>query len=125
MHRNLRGYALNMLAYTRHACLTAWVPLLEGHLQSLDYPKCVLAAATTSSGGFSRALEDNSKVRAFAGIYRALVDLAIEDADLLSKLPDHLDNPKPLDIVLKPLVQRFKYHFMGSKKTNNPLKPEW
>jgi len=28
-------------------------------------------------------------------------------------------------VVLRPLKKRFKYHFCGNKKTNNPVKPEW
>ena len=112
-----------MLAYTRHACLSAWLPSLEAQLEALDFPKCVLAPA--GSSGFTKALEDTFKVRAFTSLYRSLVDLNVNDQEVLDKLPEHLGNPKPLEVILKPLKQRFKYHFMGSKKTNNPLKPEW
>ena len=31
----------------------------------------------------------------------------------------------PMRLLLKPLRKRFKYHFLGSKSTNNPAKPEW
>ena len=65
------------------------------------------------------------RVRAFADLYGSLAGLRIADPELLAKLPDSLENPRPLEVILKPLRQRFKYHFMGSKKTNNPLKPEW
>jgi hypothetical protein len=31
----------------------------------------------------------------------------------------------PVRVMLKPLIKRFKFHFSGSKETNNKEKPEW
>jgi len=31
----------------------------------------------------------------------------------------------PMKVLLKPLRKRFRFHFLGSKSTNNPAKPEW
>ncbi len=31
----------------------------------------------------------------------------------------------PGEIMLAPLRKRFRYHFSGSRKTNNPVRPEW
>jgi len=132
--RNLRGYALNLLVYTRQACLKTWQKGLETQLAALNYPQCILTKgpSTESALGYVRnphvfggKIEDAGKIRAFVELYRSLVDLRIADGEVLSRLPADLQNPDPLQALLKPLQQRFKYHFLGSKKTNNPLKPEW
>ncbi|XP_023330399.1 RAD50-interacting protein 1 [Eurytemora carolleeae] len=31
----------------------------------------------------------------------------------------------PMRVLMKPLRKRFKFHFLGTKSTNNPSKPEW
>ena len=51
--------------------------------------------------------------------------MKIEDDRILDRLPNELKDCDPCDILLEPLKKRFNFHFMGSKKTNNPLKPEW
>ena len=30
-----------------------------------------------------------------------------------------------MKVMMKPLRKRFKFHFLGTKATNNPAKPEW
>ena len=73
----------------------------------------------------SSMTEDVTAIRKFKCIYRILVDMKIEDHRILDRLPTELKDCDPCDILLEPLKKRFNFHFMGSKKTNNPLKPEW
>ena len=61
----------------------------------------------------------------FKFLYRVLVDMKIHDEKIANRLPQELRDCDPVNILLDPLKKRFKYHFMGPKKTNNPLKPEW
>jgi hypothetical protein len=61
----------------------------------------------------------------FKFLYRILVDMRIDNEKIVNRLPQELRDCDPCNILLDPLKKRFKYHFMGSRKTNNPLKPEW
>ena len=69
--------------------------------------------------------DDVVAISTFKFLYRLLVDMKIDNQDILNRLPEELQNFNPSTILFEPLKKRFKYHFMGSKKTNNPLKPEW
>ena len=69
--------------------------------------------------------DDVGAITSFKFLYRILVDMKIDNQDIVNKLPEELQDCNPLTILVEPLKKRFRYHFMGSKKTNNPLKPEW
>ena len=128
--RHLRGYAFSVLVFTRQVCLSLWQDSLNAHLQLLHFPQCVLTSKTEASSlgivkkgtvfGSNSSVDDASKIKTFVCLYRSLVDIRIDDSDLLSRLPMDLKNPDPLEPLIIPLKQRFKYHFMGSKKTNKP-----
>ena len=51
--------------------------------------------------------------------------MKIDNQNIVNRLPEELQDCNPSTMLIDPLKKRFKYHFMGSKKTNNPLKPEW
>jgi hypothetical protein len=55
--------------------------------------------------------------------YRMLCDFRLPDR-VASTLAG-LRSSDPLSILVRPLKMRFKFHFSGNKKTNNPEKPEW
>ena len=69
--------------------------------------------------------EDVIAISNFKFLYRILVDMKIYDVKILNRLPEELQDCDPCEILLDPLTKRFNFHFMGSKKTNNPYKPEW
>ncbi|KAI0223719.1 RAD50-interacting protein 1 [Lamellibrachia satsuma] len=45
--------------------------------------------------------------------------------EFIRNLPGWCPLLPPLDIMLKPLRKRFRYHFYGNRQTNNMEKPEW
>jgi len=49
--------------------------------------------------------------------------LSIEIAPSARDMMNHLW--LPMKVLIKPLRTRFKYHFLGTKATNNAMKPEW
>ena len=67
--------------------------------------------------------EDMVRVNQLQEHYRMLCDLRLPE-EVASALKG-LRVSGPLAIILKPLKKRFKFHFSGNKKTNNPEKPEW
>ena len=69
--------------------------------------------------------EDIVVISKFKFLYRILVDMNIDNEKIVNRLPQELRDCDPSNILLDPLKKRFKYHFMGPRKTNNPLKPEW
>jgi hypothetical protein len=67
--------------------------------------------------------EDMIRVNQLQEHYRTLCDLRLPE-NVASALTG-LRPSDPLEIILAPLKKRFKFHFSGNKKTNNPEKPEW
>ncbi|XP_014681256.1 PREDICTED: RAD50-interacting protein 1-like isoform X2 [Priapulus caudatus] len=49
----------------------------------------------------------------------------IAEDPIVAIIPEWRPLPLPLQLLLKPLRKRFKFHFCGKKLTNNIEKPEW
>ncbi|ODO11585.1 hypothetical protein I350_00367 [Cryptococcus amylolentus CBS 6273] len=93
-----------------------------------------LIAASAAIGWPRKVIYEDvpaDKRRSFERAYQDLLYLQAEkedlDADTPSR-PSHWssgDGLYPLQALVSPIEQRFKYHFMGSKGTNRVDKPEW
>jgi len=115
---NLRSYALQSLLYIRTNNLPNLEAELESDLEALNYPKCVLGLEEEDIV----KNQDFSNVRKLQKTYSILSSLQLPEP-IVKQF--ELTNIDPALEVLKPLKKRFKFHFMGKKKTNNPNKPEW
>ena len=72
--------------------------------------------------GESGIKNDVALIKKFQKVYAVVDELQLSES--ISKQFD-ITNTDPALVVLRPLKKRFKYHFCGNKKTNNPVKPEW
>ena len=115
---HLRTYALKGLVYLRSTTLPTLETELESDLETLNYPKCVLGLEDEDLV----KNQDFSNVKKFQKAYQVLDALQLPSV-ILKQF--ELKNVDPALRVLRPLKKRFKYHFLGAKKTNNPIKPEW
>ncbi|KAL4625057.1 RAD50-interacting protein 1 [Arapaima gigas] len=52
-------------------------------------------------------------------------DLTSESEPVASHLAPAPPLSLPIQIMLRPLSKRFRYHFTGNRQTNSPSKPEW
>lgn len=113
---HLRNYALQSLIFLRQENLPELEKDLEAKLETLNYPKCVLGIEDEEKN------PDLAQIKKFQKTF-----LLLEELKLPEKLVEKfgLQNSDPSLIVAKPLKKRFIFHFMGTKKTNNPVKPEW
>ena len=116
---HLRTYALKGLVYLRSTSLPNLETELESDLEALNYPKCVLGLEDHEELVKN---QDFSNVKKFQKTYQILDDLQLPSV-ILKQF--ELKNTDPALRVLRPLKKRFKYHFLGAKKTNNSIKPEW
>jgi hypothetical protein len=114
---NLRTYSLTSLVYLRSITMPALEKELEEDLAALNYPKCVLGLDDEMPPN-----QDFAKVKKFQKTYSVLNEIRLPETILKQY---ELANTDPALVVLRPLKKRFKFHFCGSKKTNNPVKPEW
>merc|ERR1719300_1385694 len=78
--------------------------------------------------GETNKVQETSKsisIQEFQEIIKCLI--MIEDDSEVSEVDnkDEMAVTHVMKIMLKPLRKRFKYHFLGTKTTNNPGKPEW
>ena len=115
---NLRNYAVQSLIYIRSTNLPTIENELETDLLALNYPKCVLGLDDEDIV----KSQDSPNVKKFQKNYSLLQELQLPEK-ILKQF--ELYNTDPALVVLKPLKKRFKFHFMGSKKTNKVDKPEW
>ena len=106
------------LLYIRSNNLPNLEAELESDLEALNYPKCVLGLEEEDIV----KNQDFSNVRKLQKTYTILSSLQLPEP-IVKQF--ELTNIDPALEVLKPLKKRFKFHFMGKKKTNNPNKPEW
>lgn len=114
---HLRSYAVQSLIYLRSCHLPSLEAELESNLESLHYPKCVLGLDESQYHH-----QESKNVEKFQKSYSILQEVQLPEK-ILKQF--ELSNVDPALIVAKPLKKRFKFHFMGAKKTNNPDKPEW
>ena len=93
---------------------------LEEALKSFGWPFIQI--------GETNKVQETSKsisIQEFQEIIKCLI--MIEDDSEVSEVDnkDEMAVTHVMKIMLKPLRKRFKYHFLGTKTTNNPGKPEW
>ena len=58
-------------------------------------------------------------------LVKCLILISEDQDDRQDSDQDQMSVSPAMKILLKPLRRRFKYHFLGTKSTNNPSKPEW
>lgn len=114
---HLRSYAVQSLIYLRSCHIPTLEAELESNLESLNYPKCVLGLDESQYHH-----QESKNVEKFQKTYSILQEIQLPEK-ILKQF--ELTNVDPAMVVAKPLKKRFKFHFMGAKKTNNPDKPEW
>ena len=115
---NLRNYALKSLIYLRTSYLPSLETELEKDLETLNYPKCVLGL----EDGDSMIKNDVILIKKFQKVFSVMDEIQLSE-EIVKKF--NMTNTDPALVILRPLTKRFKYHFCGTKKTNNPIKPEW
>ena len=115
---NLRNYALKSLMYLRTSYLPSLEAELEKDLEALNYPKCVLGL----EDGDSMIKNDVILIKKFQKVFSVMDEIQLSE-EIVKKF--NMTNTDPALVILRPLTKRFKYHFCGTKKTNNPVKPEW
>jgi len=116
---------LNLKKYAEELC-THWFNILHEKLAEL------LDAGLKSLGWPFIQLEDKSKSLESLSSCCSILELQSLTLSLL-QLQDSTDGQGeeedrlslPMKVMLKPLRTRFKFHFLGSKSTADPGKPEW
>ena len=117
---HLRDYVSRTTRYWKLTIQSKLVTELEEALQSLGWPFVQL--------GDSKKLEDITKsisIQELQELVKNLILIQDSDDDSVDLDKDDMNVTYPMKIMLKPLRKRFKYHFLGTKTTNNPAKPEW
>ena len=120
--RHLVAYVRATVSYWQRTIQTRLVAELEEALQSLGWPFVQLADTGT------RDTQTRSvSIQELQELVRSLILIQDSDAEetVDNAEEDTMNVTFPMKIMLKPLRKRFKYHFLGTKTTNNPAKPEW
>jgi len=76
----------------------------------------------------NRSLTDATKCMSITDlqdIVRSLILIQDDSKSSQDENGDQMQLAHPMKVLLKPLRKRFRFHFLGSKSTNNPAKPEW
>ena len=120
--RHLVAYVRATVSYWQRTIQTRLVAELEEALQSLGWP-FVQLADTGTRDTHTRSVS----IQELQELVRSLILIQDSDAEetVDSAEEDTMNVTFPMKIMLKPLRKRFKYHFLGTKTTNNPAKPEW
>ena len=112
---NLRSYLGELVKYYYNLLHDRLMSTLDAGLSSLGWPFIQL-----ESGRQVKDLSSNSisttELAALAGSLLRLQEKKLEEGH---------QNTLVMKALLKPLRKRFHFHFLGSKSTNNPAKPEW
>ena len=106
--------------YWRQSIEIKIVTALEEAISSIGWPFVQL--------GDTKKQTDTAKSVSIPDLQELVKCLILisEDQDLhQDSEPDQMSVSPAMKILLKPLRRRFKYHFLGTKSTNNPSKPEW
>ena len=117
---HLKDFVSKTTNYWRLTIQRKLVTELEEALQSLGWPFVQL--------GDSKKLEDITKSVSIQELQELVKTLIlIQDRDDRDDLDneDDMSVTHPMRLMLKPLRKRFRFHFLGTKTTNNPAKPEW
>ena len=116
---HLKEFVSKTTNYWKLTIQSKLVTELEEALQSLGWPFVQL--------GDSKKLEDITKSVSIQELQELVKNLILiqdrDESDLDNK--DDMCVTHPMRVMLKPLRKRFKFHFLGTKTTNNPAKPEW
>jgi len=114
--KNLKTYLESTVKHWHDLLLDTYTASLEATLQLFKWPFIEKSNNETNGAEVEKigkkeveTLQDSIEV-----LYR------------IQKLASgHTNVNLPMRILMKPLRKRFKYHFLKSKSTNNPCKPEW
>ena len=108
------------MAYWLQLLHTKLVKELEEGVASLGWPFIQLEE--------NRNLTDATKcmsITELQDIVRSLILVQDDSKVTEDSGQEQMQLTHPMKVLLKPLRKRFKFHFLGSKSTNNPAKPEW
>ncbi|KAL4240718.1 RAD50-interacting protein 1 [Mactra antiquata] len=129
------SHCYNMVKYTNDTTIY-WYDILKNKIASdfeevLKLLRWPLVAMTIKSPPVQNPAEVKAKMET---LFKLLLKLQIP-SKLQSEVDQHhptlTDIPGirhpilPIQLMIKPLRKRFKYHFYGNKQTNDKGKPEW
>ena len=112
---HLRKYVVEAVTYWYQRLHDSLMARLEEGLAGLGWPFVQLE----DSRRVAEVTSCTVSVQEVQGLCRSLLQL--QEPELASAEQHTL----VMKALLKPLKKRFRYHFLGSKSTNNPAKPEW
>jgi len=117
---HLKLFVTETKAYWLQILQNKLVKELDEGLVSLGWPFIQLDE--------NRNLTDATKcmsITELQDIVRSLILIQEDSNKSLEENVEQMDLTHPMKVLLKPLRKRFRFHFLGSKSTNNPAKPEW
>jgi len=114
---HLKQYVEETMAYWLQLIQSKLVVEFEQGLTSLGWPFIQLEE--------SRDLGETTKCMSITELQDIVRSLVLVQEDRKEDDLEHIQLTHPMKVLLKPLRKRFKFHFLGSKSTNNPAKPEW
>ena len=116
---NLKEYVSSTTKYWRQSIELKIVSALEEAIASIGWPFVQLSdTKKQQEAAKSVSIPDLQE------LVKCLI-LISDDHEDTDYNAEHMNVTHPMKIFLKPLRRRFKYHFLGTKSTNNPAKPEW
>ena len=126
---NLVSVAKGCLASVRSQAAATLSDRLEKDLTALNYPQCVLSEQVPVG---RLGPETDVAVAQFRTRFLLMVRLfgsartkRLAEEEEENLIPAEVLCRFPSEIMLVPLRKRFKFHFSGNRKTNNPVRPEW
>lgn len=118
--KHLIQYVKTTKSYWLQIVQARLVKELEDGVASLGWPFI--------QHGDNKNMSDTSKCMSATDLQELVKYLIlIQDTEnrQSSENQDGMNFTNPMKVLIKPLRKRFKFHFLGSKSTNNPAKPEW
>ena len=116
---NLKNYVSSTTKYWRRSIELKIVAALEEAITSIGWPFVQLS----DTKKHQEAVKSVS-IQELQELVKCLI-LISDDHNDADCDKDQMFVTQPMKIFLRPLRRRFKYHFLGTKTTNNPAKPEW
>jgi len=117
---HLKQFVSETMAYWLKVLQNRLVKELDEGLTSVGWPFIQLEE--------SRNMTDTTKCMSISelqDIVRSLILIQGDRKDTSDENAEQMTLTHPMKVLLKPLRKRFRFHFLGSKSTNNPAKPEW
>ena len=118
--QHLQDYVSKTTKYWQMTIQTKLVAELEEALDSLGWPFIQLGDTKKMKMDAGKSVS----IQELQELVKCLI-LIQENDEVDNKSDDEMNVTHPMKIMLKPLRKRFKYHFLGTKTSNNPAKPEW